>query len=118
MLQQAPERDVVDAVAADGLEAARGLQRAPAHQHAPPGRGGGARTGPVDPPERVELGEKIHERGHQQPLPAGVGPQQRHLRDHPAVVGLGRPHQRGEGPGLVGDVGVREQDVRGVTRGP
>ena len=64
----------------------------------------------VDPAERVNLGEKVHEGGHQQAFPAAGGGKPGHERHRatPIVVGgLYELAQRGRG---VGDVGVGEQE--------
>ena len=50
-------------------------------QHAAARRGRGPRRRPVDPPERIELREEVHEGRHDEPLPGARHPQPRHLRD-------------------------------------
>jgi hypothetical protein len=104
---------VVDAGAADRGQPARSLQGLAAHEHAAAGGRRRPRPGRVHPPERVELGEEVHERRDHHPLPSGRRPQQRHLRDQVPVVALGRADQGPQRPGLPGDIGVGEQHVPG-----
>jgi hypothetical protein len=110
-LDDLAEGHVIDAGAADRGQPAGSLQGLAAYQHAAAGRRRGAGLGRVHPPERVELGEEVHERRDHHPLPPGRGAQQRHLRDQVPVVGLGRADQVPQRALVPGDVGVGEQHV-------
>ena len=110
-LEDAAERHVVDPRAADHGQAAGRGQVLAAHQHAAPGRGGRPGLRPVHPAERVELGEEVHERGHDQPLPGGLGAQQGHLRDEAVAAAVRGADQGGQRARRVTDVRVGEQHV-------
>ena len=58
-----------------------------AQQHTAARRGRRPRPRPVDPAERIQLGEEVDERRHDQPLPAALHPQPGHLRDQVEAAG-------------------------------
>ncbi len=113
-LHRPGEGDCLDDRAPDRRHPARPLQRLPPHQRAAAGRRRRPRTWPVAPPERVELGEEVHEGRHDQPLPPRLHPQPRHLRHQVQPVRLRRRHQLGQRVRPVRDVRVRQQQVLGV----
>jgi hypothetical protein len=110
-LDQLAQGHVVDAGAADRGQPAGSLQGLAAYEHAAAGGRRRPRPRRVDPRERVQLGEEVHERGDDDPFPPGRRPQQRHLGNQVPVVLLGRAHQGPQRAGLPGDVGVGEQHV-------
>ena len=72
----------------------------------------------VDPAERVDLGEEVHERGHQQAFPAAGRGKTGHERHDAAGVVGGGPDQLAQRGGGMGDVGVGEQEPFGPGRRP
>ena len=99
-----------------GARPAGRVEGTPADEHAPSRGGSRPAARPVDPAERIQLGEEVDERRDDRLFPSGLGAEQGHLRHQVAVIALGRGDQRAERAGRPGDVGVGEQDIRGAGR--
>jgi hypothetical protein len=68
--------------------------------------------------ERVELGEEVDERRDEQPRRRAVAGEHGHLRQQVVAAAAGCPRQAGQRARRVSDVGVSEQQILRIARGP
>ncbi len=98
-LEQLRQRAVVDQRVADRVDAARGLERVAAHQHAAAGGGRGRARGLVRPRERIEHLEEEDERRNEAALGKAVAAQLHHQRGEHELAGHCARRQSGKNVG-------------------